>query len=315
MPAHPDRPAESPRQRLPPWLRTRFDGGRSRHEVRALLRELHLHTVCESAQCPNLCECWRRHAATFLLLGDVCTRDCRFCAVSHGAPEAPDPEEPARVVEAVRRLGLRFAVLTCVTRDDLADGGAAHLAAVVHALRRGLPQVGIELLASDFGGRLAAVDAVLEARPDVFNHNIETTERLTPLIRDRADYHRSLRVLAHAAAWIAAAGPAIRVKSGLMLGMGERPDEVRATLHDLRRRGVSVLTLGQYLPPSASHWPLERYVTPDEFREWERVARQEIGFAVVVSGPLVRSSYLAESAATATAAGMSGLRHEAEDAP
>lgn len=282
--------------------------------MRALLRELHLHTVCESAQCPNLCECWRRHAATFLLLGDVCTRNCRFCAVSHGVPEAPDPDEPARVLEAVRRLGLRFAVLTCVTRDDLADGGAAHLAAVIHALRGGLPHVGIELLASDFGGRLAAVDTVLEARPDVFNHNLETTERLTPLIRDRADYHRSLRMLAHAAERTAAAGSGIRVKSGLMLGMGERPDEVHAALRDLRRSGVSVLTLGQYLPPSASHWPLDRYVTPDEFREWDRVARQEIGFAVVVSGPLVRSSYLAESAAAATAAGMGGLRHEAEDA-
>jgi len=289
-------------QRLPSWLRTRFDGGRARHEVRSLLRELHLHTVCESAHCPNLCECWRRHAATFLLLGDVCTRNCRFCAVKHGVPEGPDPREPERVVEAVRRLGLRFVVLTCVTRDDLADGGAAHLASVIRALRAGLPQTGVEILFSDFGGRLASVDEVLAAGPDVANHNVETTERMTPLVRNRADYRRSLQVLAHVARQGAAGGGRIRVKSGLMLGMGERPEEVRATLADLRRSGVAILTLGQYLPPSAAHWPLDRYVSPDEFREWERVAREEIGFEVVVSGPLVRSSYLAENAAAGSGA-------------
>jgi lipoyl synthase len=288
-----------PRARLPGWLRTRFAGGRTRQEVRGLLRELRLHTVCESARCPNLCECWKRRAATFMLLGDICTRSCRFCAVHSGTPEPPDPAEAARVVEAVRRLGLRFAVLTCVTRDDLADGGAAHIAAVVRALREALPAVGVEVLVSDFGGRLAGVEAVLAAGPDVFNHNLETTAALTPQVRNRADYARSLAVLAHAGATIARQGGRTRTKSGLMLGLGEDDTGLRAALADLRRSGVAILTLGQYLPPSDAHWPLHRYVTPEEFREWERVARLEFGFETVVSGPLVRSSYLAEQAACA----------------
>ncbi|NLF18141.1 MAG: lipoyl synthase [Lentisphaerae bacterium] len=307
MAESPDTSATPASPRLPAWLRSRFDGGRARHEVRGLLRELHLHTVCESARCPNLCECWGRQAATLLLLGDRCTRHCRFCAVDHGTPLPPDPAEPSRVVEAVRRLGLRFVVLTCVTRDDLADGGAAHLAAVVRSLREALPAVGVELLASDFGGLLSSVDTVLEAGLDVFNHNLETTERLTPLLRNRADYRRSLRVLAYAASQSAAAGRPTRVKSGLMLGLGEGPEEIRSALQDLRQSGVSVLTLGQYLPPTPAHWPLQRYVTPEEFREWEAVARRDYGFAAVVSGPLVRSSYGAETAALAAGADAAGV--------
>jgi lipoic acid synthetase len=283
--------------RLPPWLRRRFEGGAARQDVRRLLRELRLHTVCESAHCPNLCECWKRHAATFMLLGDVCTRNCRFCAVAHGTPAPVDAGEAARVVEAVRRLGLRFAVLTCVTRDDLADGGAGHIAAVVQALREALPAVGVETLVSDFGGRLEGVDTVLAAGPDVFNHNLETTAALTPRVRNLADYDRSLAMLAHASAVVTRLGGRSRIKSGLMLGLGENTADLRATLADLRHSGVTILTLGQYLPPSDAHWPLDRYVTPGEFQEWEHVARAEFGFETVVSGPLVRSSYLAEQAA------------------
>lgn len=285
--------------RLPPWLRTRLEGGRARQTVRLLLRELRLHTVCESARCPNLCECWRRHAATFMLLGDVCTRNCRFCAVRHGTPAPPDAGEPERVAEAVRRLGLRFVVLTCVTRDDLADGGAEHIAGVIRTLRTTLPGVGVEVLVSDFGGRFEGVDAVLAAGPQVFNHNLETTAALTPHVRDLADYHRSLAVLAHATAAVARMGGRTRIKSGLMLGLGESAADLRTTLADLRRSGVAILTLGQYLPPSTAHWALDRYVTPNEFREWEQTARAEFGFEAVISGPLVRSSYLAEQAACA----------------
>ncbi len=297
MEDHPHSAEARPPTRLPPWLRRRFDGGRARQDVRRLLRELRLHTVCESARCPNLCECWKQQAATFMLLGDVCTRNCRFCAVTHGTPAPPVPDEAERVVEAVRRLGLRFAVLTCVTRDDLADGGAGHIAAVVRALRSGCSEIGVEVLVSDFGGRLESVDTVLAAAPDVFNHNLETTAALTPQVRNLADYQRSLAVLAHATATASRRGGRPRIKSGLMLGLGEDAADLRATLGDLRRSGVTILTLGQYLPPSDRHWPLARYVTPEEFKEWEHIAGTEFGFERVVSGPLVRSSYLAEQAA------------------
>ena len=309
-PMHPDmaeahhQPAPPAAPRLPAWLRRPFDGGRSRREVRALLRELHLHTVCESARCPNLCECWKQRAATFLLLGDKCTRTCRFCAVAHGVPAVPDLEEAAHVVEAVRRLSLRFAVLTCVTRDDLPDGGAAHIAGVIAALRRDAPGVGVEALVSDCGGRLEAVDEVLAAGPDVFSHNLETTARLTPQIRPRADYRRSLRVLARAAALVGLGRSPARVKSGFMLGLGETAAEIRQTLRELRESGVTWVTLGQYLAPTAAHWPVARYVTPEEFCEWEQAALNEFGFATVVSGPLVRSSYhAADGFGSSTSAG------------
>lgn len=287
--------AKPPAERLPDWLKVSLDGARPRNEVRRLLRSLKLHTVCEGARCPNLCECWQRKAATFLVLGDTCTRNCRFCAVNHGRPQPVDPEEPARVAEAVRRLGLRFVVVTCVTRDDLPDGGAAHLAATIRAIREMDPKIGIEILPSDFGGDLAAVDTVLAARPDVFNHNLETVARLTPRVRSRATYERSLAVLAHASQQGEPLG--IQTKSGLMLGLGETADELRQALADLRQAGVRILTLGQYLPPSPEHWSLDRHLEPAEFAAWERVAREEYGFAAVVSGPLVRSSYLAEQAA------------------
>jgi lipoic acid synthetase len=281
--------------RLPAWMRVSLGGARPRNEVRQLLRSLNLHTVCEGARCPNLCECWQRKAATFMVLGDTCTRNCRFCAVNHGQPLPPDPEEPAHVAEAVQRLGLRFAVVTCVTRDDLPDGGAGHIAATIQAIRHVDATVGIEVLPSDFAGDLAALDTVLEARPNVLNHNLETVERLTREVRNHATYERSLKMLAHASSRSKELG--FQTKSGLMLGLGETADELRQALADLRQAGVQILTLGQYLPPSKDHWPLDRYVTPEEFDEWGRIAREDFGFAAVVSGPLVRSSYLAEQAA------------------
>ena len=292
----PDTPENLSARRLPAWLRKSFTGGRPRTEVRALIRRLGLHTVCESADCPNLCACWQDRAATFLLLGSTCTRNCRFCAVAHGRPDPVDPGEPERVAAAIAELGLRFAVLTCVTRDDLSDGGAAHIAAVVRAVRERNPGIGIEVLTSDFNGSLAALETVLKAAPRVFNHNVETIERLTPRIRNRADYRRSLELLA------AAAGRGgLLVKSGFMLGLGEKRGDIRVLLDDLRQSGVRILTIGQYLAPSKRHWPVARYAPPEEFAEWRRIALEEYGFAYVVSGPLVRSSYKAGEAAAAAA--------------
>lgn len=272
-----------------------------RQGVRGLLRDLHLHTVCESARCPNLAECWRRRAATFLLLGNVCTRNCAFCAVDHGSPAPVDEKEPERIVEAVGRLGLRFVVLTCVTRDDLADGGAGHIAAVVRALRQADPEIGVEVLVSDLRGCRDDVRSILDSGPGVFNHNVETVERLTGEIRDRARYRRSLSVLRQAAD-AAETTPGLRVKSGLMLGLGETEEEIRRTLMDLRDAGVEAVTMGQYLPPSPRHWPVSRYVDPEEFAAWRTFGLEECGFAAVVSGPLVRSSYLAEETAALAAA-------------
>lgn len=286
-----------PRRRLPEWLRVSYRGGRARQEVKSLLKGLRLNTVCESATCPNLCECWGRRTATFMLLGNVCTRNCRFCDVDHDVPLPPDGDEPENVAEATQRLGLRYVVLTCVTRDDLPDGGAGHFAATVRAIRSRLPETQIEILTSDFKGRECDLATVLEAGPDVFNHNIETVERLTPEIRSHADYRRSLSVLANATRLGRPHG--ISTKSGFMLGLGETADEIRELLGDLHEAGVSILTVGQYLPPSANHWPVARYATPEEFDEWARVARNELGFSSVVSGPLVRSSYMAEQAADA----------------
>ncbi|MCF7855138.1 MAG: lipoyl synthase [Candidatus Pacebacteria bacterium] len=280
--------------RLPPWLKVSLRGAGPRNEVRTLLRELQLNTVCESAHCPNLCECWRRRTATIMILGNVCSRDCRFCAVPHGIPEPPDPGEADRVVEAASKLGLKYVVLTSVTRDDLPDGGAGHFARVTRALREYDPKVGVEVLTPDFFGRRRDIETVIQAAPNVFNHNVETCARLTPQIRSGADYGRSLAVLGVAAELGSA--HKIKTKSGLMLGLGETDCEIRETLIDLRERGVSFVTLGQYLPPSSKHWPVARYVHPDEFEKWRRIAENELGFDVVASGPLVRSSYHAEEA-------------------
>jgi lipoic acid synthetase len=257
--------------------------------VRVLLRETALHTVCEEARCPNLGECFTRGTATFLLLGDRCTRRCAYCAVSTSRPLPPDREEPERVAEAARRLGLRYVVLTSVDRDDLADGGAAHFAATVRAVRRALPRAGIEVLTPDFKGDEGAVRAVLETEPDVFNHNIETVPRLFPRLRPQGRYRVSLDVLSAAKA----IRPGQAAKSGLMVGLGETDEEVVAVLADLRAAGVDIVTIGQYLRPTRAHEPIHRFVTPAAFRALEERARA-IGFPTVYSGVFVRSSFNAE---------------------
>lgn len=280
--------------RLPEWLRFSFVGGRERLGVQGLIKEGGLHTVCESAKCPNRCDCWKRKTATFMILGDTCTRFCRFCAVNHGHPQAPDPEEPVKIADSAASLGLKYVVITCVTRDDLPDGGAAAMAAAVNAIRERTPQTKVEVLCSDYGGDMACVDTVLASRPAVFGHNVETVERLTPAIRNKADYRRSLAVLEHASANAGKYGAI--AKSGIMLGLGETEEEIRRTLQDLRLAGVSMITIGQYLRPTRKHWPVSRLVTPGEFDRWRKIAEEEIGFVRAVAGPFVRSSYMAEEA-------------------
>jgi lipoic acid synthetase len=276
----------------PPWLKARFHASPELDAMKRLVAEQQLHTVCFSAACPNLGECWSRGTATFMIGGNLCTRRCGFCDVQTARPQPLDPGEPARVAEAVARLGLRFAVVTCVARDDLADGGAAQMAATVRALRERCPGIGVEVLISDYGGDEAALRVVLEAGPDVLNHNLETVERLQRRVRPAASYARSLAVLRRAGEL----HPAIPRKSGLMLGLGEDEDEVRAVLRDLRAAGVALLTLGQYLRPSPDHLPMERWVPPGEFEAWAAEARA-LGFEEVAAGPLVRSSYRAEQLA------------------
>ncbi len=277
------------RAKLPPWIRIRVNCGGAREEVDSILSGLKLNTVCASAKCPNLSECWHHRTATFMIMGNECTRNCKFCAVEHGAKPLPlDPDEPRRVADAAAKMNLKFVVVTSVTRDDLPDGGAAHFAATIRALREKLPGAGIEVLTPDFNGNREHLNLVLAARPTIFNHNVETVERLSDSIRSKATYRRTLEVLRMAAE----DGDGIPVKSGLMVGLGETDDEVRQTLRDLYEAGVRVLTVGQYLPPSGEHWQLARYVEPALFEEWGRYAR-ELGFTSVASAPLVRSSYRA----------------------
>jgi len=273
-------------RRHPPWLKVRAPGGPGFVETLRTVKELGLHTVCEEAHCPNLGECWGHKTATFMLLGDTCTRNCGFCAVTHGRPLTLDPHEPARVGEAVARLGLRHVVVTSVNRDDLPDGGAGHLAATARAIRAAAPACRIEVLVPDFQGDLAAVEVVTGAPVEIFNHNLETVPRLYRTVRPGARYERSLNVLR------AARDPAGRrlTKAGLMLGLGETEPELRAVFSDLRSVGCEILTLGQYLRPSREHLPVERYLPPEEFDDLGRTARSQ-GFLHVESGPLVRSSY------------------------
>jgi lipoic acid synthetase len=280
----------APHIERPAWLRAPAPAGENYKELKELITRLRLHTVCESAACPNVGECWNHRTATFMILGNVCTRRCGFCAVQKGAPLPVDYDEPARVAEAVAAMGLRFAVITSVNRDDREDGGAELFALVIRAIRARVPACGVEVLIPDFQGSHAAVDTVMQARPDVLNHNTETVPRLYRQVRLGARYERSLDILAYAKQ----SSPATPVKSGLMLGLGETPGEVLQAMRDLRAHGVDILTLGQYLRPSPKHLPIVRYVRPEEFEDLRRAGR-EMGFAHVESGPLVRSSYHAAS--------------------
>jgi len=269
----------------PEWLKVRLPSHGEFFRVAEIVRSGRLHTICESARCPNIGACWERRTATFLILGDTCTRDCGFCAVAKGTPLPPDPDEPARVAAAVASLGLAYAVITSVTRDDLPDGGAAAFAAVLEAIRAKSPGTRIEALIPDFGGDAAALGTVLDAVPEVLNHNLETTESLYPAIRrPRENYRRSLGVLA------AAKKRGALTKSGLMIGLGESEADILKTFADLRGAGCDLLTVGQYLQPTATHRPVARYYRPEEFEAFAAAARR-LGFREVVSGPLVRSSF------------------------
>lgn len=280
------------RPKMPTWIRVRIRGGESRNKISGILRDLRLNTICQSAGCPNLAECWHKQTATFMILGDTCTRNCRFCAVKHSEIPLPPPDsdEAANVAEAAGRMGLRYVVVTSVTRDDLPDGGAQQFADIIRALRKRIPDVKVEVLTPDFKGRLKDLKTVLNAGPAVFNHNMETVERLSSKIRSGADYRRSLKVLKNA---VKESGGKIPVKSGLMVGLGETDDEVEKTIYDIRETGALLLTIGQYLPPTPEHWPLHRYVKPSTFSRWKEFG-ENLGFAHVASAPLVRSSYNAE---------------------
>lgn len=273
-------------KRLPAWLRRPIAKPGAYSEIDGLLGELNLNTVCQSAKCPNRGECFSDGTATFLIMGGVCTRNCRFCAVESKQPAPLDPDEPRRVAEAAARMGLRHVVITTVTRDDVADGGAAHFVATIESVRAAVPDAAVEVLTSDFGGRVESIDAVAAARPDVFNHNVETVPRLYPEVRPEADYTRSRRVLER----VRETQPDLPTKSGLMLGLGETHGEVVAVLRDLRESGVSMLTLGQYLRPSSAHLPVVEFVEPEEFASLAREA-YALGFSAVASAPFVRSSY------------------------
>lgn len=288
--------AEPPKaaHRFPPWLRKRVPTGEAAARVRHLLAGLGLQTVCAGAHCPNLPECFARGTATFLILGNACTRSCRFCAIPNGPPGPPRGEEPDAVAEACAQLGLRHVVITSVTRDDLPDGGAGHFATTIRAVRRRMPETVIEVLTPDFQGRSASVDIVLDAEPHIFNHNVETAPRLYPQVRPEADYRRSLDVLAYAKRRAGRDLPPLYTKSGLMVGLGETDDEVRTILRDLRAVGCDMVTIGQYLAPSPAHVPIARFVEPAQFEAWQTEARA-LGFAAVAAGPFVRSSYHAES--------------------
>ena len=284
----------TPKLDRPGWLRAPAPVGDNYHDLKELIGRLRLHTVCESAACPNVGECWNQRTATFMILGNVCTRRCGFCAVQKGAPLPVDYDEPARVAEAVEAMGLKFAVITSVNRDDREDGGAELFAMVIRAIRARVAGCGVEVLIPDFQGNLEAVETVMAERPEVLNHNTETVPRLYRQVRLGARYERSLAVLQHAKR----VAPGTPVKSGLMLGLGETAEEVLQVMRDLRAHDVDILTIGQYLRPSPKHLPIVRYVTPAEFADFKR-AGYEMGFGHVESGPLVRSSYHASDGAEA----------------
>lgn len=277
--------AEAP-LRKPSWLKVKSPGGETYAEVRHLMRDLKLHTVCEEAHCPNVGDCWNHRAATFLILGDVCTRNCAYCAVAHGTPDPLDVEEPRRLAEAVEAMRLQHVVVTSVDRDDLPDGGAGQYAAVVREIRLRMADTTVELLIPDFKGDEAALRTVVDARPDILNHNLETVPRLYRIARPGGRYERALELLRRAKAM----DPLLVTKSGIMVGLGETWEEAVTALRDLRAAGADLITIGQYLRPSATHLPVARYWTPEEFAEL-RLLGMGMGFRHVESGPLVRSSY------------------------
>jgi len=271
----------------PDWLRVKFFGGERFQDLKRLMRTLDLHTVCESARCPNMGECWEHGAATFMILGDICTRACGFCAVPSGKPAGPpDEEEPLRVAEAVQKMGLRYAVVTSVNRDDQPDGGARIFARTIEEIRKRVPGCKVEVLIPDFRGDWDALEIVLEAGPDILNHNTETVPRLYRQVRKGAVYERSLELLRRAKE----AHPDVPTKTGMMLGLGEEKDEVLGTMQELAAQGTDILTLGQYLQPTREHLPIVRYLHPDEFAEY-KILGEAMGFKHVEAGPLVRSSY------------------------
>lgn len=289
-----DAPSGAPRLSAPPalarkpgWLKVTAPGGPTYLDVKRMMRELDLHTVCEEARCPNIGECWEHRAATFMILGDVCTRNCAYCAVSHGTPKAFDPLEPVRLADAVAQMGLEHVVITSVDRDDLENGGAEAFAGCISEIKRRRPDASVEVLIPDFKGSERALRIVMDAGPDILNHNLETAERLYRLARPGGRYDRALTLLANARRM---GGPGALTKSGIILGMGEEWDEVIGCLKDLRRSDVDIVTLGQYLRPSAAHLPVVRYYTPDEFDELARIGRR-LGFTHVQASPLTRSSY------------------------
>jgi lipoyl synthase len=274
--------------RLPEWFKQKVPRAGETSEVERLLSELKLHTVCEGAHCPNIGNCFSHGTATFMIMGEICTRNCTFCAVKKGITTPLDPQEPEHVTEAVKHLGLTYVVITCVTRDDLVDGGAGHFAATIKALHSQMVGLKVEVLVSDFNGNIESVRTVVAAGPDVFSHNLETVPRLYPAVRPMANYRRSLEVLKAAKDM----APGIVTKSGLMLGLGEKQDEVIGVMRDLRQAGCDLLSFGQYLAPSSHHHPVVRFVTPLEFTEYEEIGLKE-GFKGIASAPLVRSSFKA----------------------
>jgi lipoic acid synthetase len=283
-------PTHNPRPRLPEWLRIKLPTSDSFARTRSLLDELKLHTVCESAKCPNHWECWAKGTATFMIAGDHCTRACKFCAVSTAKPLPLEIDEPARVAEATRRMGLKHVVITAVARDDIADGGAEHFRQTIERVRALNPGIVIEVLVPDFLDKDDSIQAVLAANPHIYNHNLETVRRLTPSVRHRATYDRSLSVLAKVKQW---RGDSIYTKSGIMLGLGETQPEVEEAMGDLRKSGCNILTLGQYLQPTLAHLPVVEFITPEKFAAYKAKA-ESMGFVHVASGPMVRSSYHAD---------------------
>lgn len=281
---------QMPRKPKPGWLRVKAPTSEGYNSTRRLMRELNLHTVCEEAACPNIGECWSQKHATMMILGDICTRACAFCNVKTGRPDALNPQEPAHVGEAVKNLGLRHVVLTSVDRDDLDDGGAAHWVKVIKSVRNAAPETTIEVLTPDFRKKLGCVDLVAEAKPDVYNHNLETVPRLYRKIRPSARYYTSLRLLER----VKEIDPSMFTKSGIMVGLGEEKEEVLQVMDDLRAANVDFITIGQYLQPTSRHAAVERFVPPEEFKEFERIARAK-GFLMVSASPLTRSSYHADA--------------------